>query len=79
MATKKKSTAKKSTSKKAAKKPAKMESFKISRNDPPFFTLRVTKQTVYWSILLIFILVTQLWILNAQLDVIQTLDSITNP
>jgi len=72
-------SAKKPAAKKAPKvaKPAPMESFKVSRDEPPFFTLRITKQTVYWSILLIIILVAQLMVLNAQLDVIQTLDSIT--
>jgi hypothetical protein len=90
MATAKKPAPKKATParKPAAKKPVAkkttkaakvvpMRSFKIAPDEPSFFTLRITKQTVYWSILLIFILITQLWILNAQLDVIQALDSST--
>lgn len=73
--TRKKSTAK---SKKrpllAADTP--MQTLKLSRKDLPFFSIQITKQTIYWSILLIFVLVLQLWILNVQLDVVQTLDSI---
>jgi hypothetical protein len=52
------------------------KSFKLGKN-PPFFRMQVTKQTVYWSILLIFILIMQLWILNTQLDVIQSLNNLT--
>jgi hypothetical protein len=82
MVTKKKTTVKKTTSKRkpTAKKPkvVKVQSFKVSRNYPPFFSVKITKQTVYWSILLIVILLLQLWILNVQLDVIDVLDSI-NP
>ena len=53
-----------------------MQTLKLSRKDLPFFTLHITKQTIYWSILLVVVLVLQLWILNVQLDVIQTVDSI---
>lgn len=51
-------------------------SFKVNR-DIKFMNIRITKQTIYWSILLLFILVMQLWILNTQLDVLQTLNALT--
>lgn len=69
MATKK-TTAKKSTAKKApakkrsAAKSTKMpeyKSFKVTNPDVPFFTIRVTKQTIYWSILCILALSVGLW------------------
>lgn len=72
-----KSSVKKTLAKKPrAKKEKPMRTLRISRNDRPFITTRITKQTVYWSILLIFIMVMQLWILNIQLDVIKLTDSI---
>jgi hypothetical protein len=81
---KKKVTApkKKTTPKKATKKPGllgpspKYTSFHVSK-DIRFMNMRVTRQTIYWSILLIFILIVQLWILNTQMDVLQTLNDIT--
>lgn len=89
MATAKKSPVKKTVSKAkvAPKKPVSkkktvvskkvtLKSFKLAP-DTPFFTVKITKQTIYWSILLIVILVTQLWILNVQLDVIQSLDTLS--
>ena len=54
-----------------------MKSFKLSRDTLPFFGVRITRQTIYWSILLIFIMLMQLWILNLQLDIIKITDSIT--
>jgi len=49
--------------------------FKLEK-DIRFFNLRVTRQTIYWSVLLIFILIMQLWILTTQIDVIHTIDAI---
>ena len=81
---KKKPTApkKKTAPKKSAKKPGllgpspKYTSFRVNK-DIRFMNMRVTRQTIYWSILLIFILIVQLWILNTQMDVLQTLNDIT--
>jgi len=72
MATAKKKTAKKATPKKSAK----MESFKLAKEPTPFVSFRVTEQTIYWSILLILILVLALWILQLQVDVSDILDNI---
>lgn len=73
-----KSTVKKSLRKKSAsKKIGPMQTLRLSRNDHPFMTTRITRQTVYWAILLVYIMVLQIWILNIQLDIIQITDSIT--
>ncbi|HEY8992604.1 MAG TPA: hypothetical protein VIM37_02010 [Candidatus Microsaccharimonas sp.] len=52
-----------------ASKSAPMKSFKIYKDVKPFTTVRVTRQTLYWIILLAFIAVTQLWILKIQMDI----------
>ena len=91
VATKKKSTAKPVAKRKAApKKKAAVvhkvssseepeyKSFKLNR-DMSFLNIRFTRQTIYWFILLLFILAMQLWILNTQLDVLKTLDTLTHP
>lgn len=78
MATKKPQARKstpKSTKKRVTKKNAAMQSFKVTRDEPPFKTFKVTKQTVYWSILLLVIIVTQLWILKLQMDVVALTDA----
>lgn len=53
-----------------------MRSFKIYRDTPAFTTFRVTRQTVYWTILLIFIIVMQLWILQVQLEIAALTESL---
>jgi hypothetical protein len=53
----------------ASSKSATMKSFKIYKDVKPFTTVRVTRQTLYWIILLTFIAVTQLWILKIQMDI----------
>ena len=73
MATAKK---KKAVKRSAPKKAAKLESFKLSKETAPFISFRVTEQTVYWSILLILILVLALWILQLQIDVTDILNNI---
>lgn len=72
----KKTAVKKTAAKKASTKQPEMKSFKVSPQTGPFLTSRITIQTVYWSILLIFIMIMQLWILNIQLDIIEITDSI---
>ena len=75
----KKSVARKKTVAKAVKKvahkrsaPAKtaaMKSFKLYKDVKPFTTMKVTRQTLYWAILLAFVAITQLWILKIQMDI----------
>jgi hypothetical protein len=57
-------------SKKASKEVVapKMRSFRVSTNNPGFRTFKITRQTVYWVIILSFIIFMQLWILSLQLE-----------
>ena len=64
-----KKTVKKVVHKRAASKIAPMKSFRVYGDVKPFMTFKVTKQTVYWAILLVFVIVTQLMILKIQLDI----------
>jgi cell division protein FtsL len=67
----KKTVAKKSVARKrsATKKATEMQSFRLHKETTPFTTFRVTRQTVYWVVLLAFIISTQLWILKIQMDI----------
>jgi hypothetical protein len=47
---------------------AKVRSFLISPNDPGFRTFKITRQTVYWVVIVSFIIFMQLWILSLQLE-----------
>ncbi len=71
----KKTTAKKSAPRaKAAAKDPNFHSFKVAENQPPFTTFKITRQTVYWIILVAFIVFAQLWILKLQVEVATLLD-----
>jgi len=58
------------------KKSSKMTSFKLSKESAPFSTYKVTEQTVYWSILLAYVLFLSLWILKIQMDTLLIIDRI---
>lgn len=75
MATTKKGTKKKVAPRKA--KVAPLRSFKVSKETSPFMTFKITDQTVYWSILLILILILALWILNIQINISNLLNTVT--
>lgn len=89
MATTKKLAAKKTASKKKtlvkkllpnklqSKKIEPMKSFRLSHDNSPFLATRITKQTAYWTVLLVFIMIMQLWVLSIQLDIIRITDSIS--
>ena len=65
-----KTVARKATHKKAtSKKAAQMKSFHVYKDDQSFNSFRVTRQTVYWTILLLFIIAMQLWLLKVQMDI----------
>jgi len=73
MVAKKKSTTKsKSTVKKSVRRSSKSQdtytSFKVSPDYPGFFEARVSKQTFYWSLLLLFIIIMQLVIIAVNFD-----------
>lgn len=65
----KKTVAKKQPAKKTATKKQDMRSFRVAEDPHSFTTLKVTRQTVYWVILVSFIIFAQLWILRLQIDV----------
>ncbi len=86
--TKKTTTAKKAPAKRpAAKKTAPkrksqavskksdMRSFHVAADQPPFNTFRITRQTLYWVILVAFIVFAQLWIISLQVEVAILLDA----
>ena len=73
----KKTAAKKSAprAKAVSKKDAEFKSFKVGENQPAFTTFKITRQTVYWIILVAFIVFAQLWILKLQVEVASLLDA----
>ncbi len=73
-ATVKKTTAKKTTKVASSKQPA-TRSFRVAANERSFTDFRITRQTVYWIILIAFIVFAQLWILKLQIEVATLLDA----
>ncbi len=67
--------AKKTT--KRAKHAQSVRSFRLSSETESFISSRITLQTIYWSILSTVILVVGILILNAQLDILDTLNQIS--
>lgn len=51
------------------KKTAPMRSFHAHKDTMPFISFKLTRQTAYWSTLLLFIVLAQLWILFIQIDI----------
>jgi len=70
----KKAPVKKHSVKKSSTKKVQMRSFHIAPEEKSFNTFQITRQTVYWVILVAFILFAQLWILKLQIDVATLLD-----
>jgi len=52
------------------------KSFQIVRDRAPFVSYSITTQTIYWGVLLVYILLLSLWILNIQLDTLRIIDKI---
>ena len=74
----KKAPAKKAAPAKAkTKKPAPVQSFRMSRETEKFISSRITIQTFYWLIMGVAILIMGLLVLKAQLDILDTLDQIS--
>lgn len=70
MATKKapaKRSTKKTPSKTLPSQYSIKESFRPTKNNPPFFTFKITIQTIYWTILVALIIFLQLMIIKEQL------------
>jgi len=70
----KKAPAKKHSVKKTSAKKPQMQSFRLVREERRFTDFQITRQTVYWVILIGFILFAQLWILKLQVEVATLLD-----
>jgi hypothetical protein len=78
MATKKTAPKKKVAAKKTvARKPKSVaqQSFKVAPEKYPFITFKITDQTVYWSILLILILLLGIWVINIQISISEILSN----
>lgn len=71
----KKATPRKAATKRSTKKVENYETFKLSTDVPPIMTFKVTKQTVYWVIIMAFVIFFQLWIIKLQVEVAQILDT----
>lgn len=76
MATKKATTKRATSKKRVTKKHSEPKSFTLAKDQPPFTSFKFTKQTLYWTILLAFIAITQLWILKIQMDIAELTDAI---
>lgn len=50
------------------------KSFKVSAPAESFTTFKITRQTVYWVILIAFIIFVQLWILKLQIELASLLE-----
>ncbi|GEM_PF-7084867 len=88
---KKTTTARKTTTAKAAttKKPAtqkapakrtkqqELRSFRLSRDTQNFISSRITIQTVYWAIFAAAVLAAGVWVIFIQLDILETLNQIS--
>ena len=70
--TAKKAPAKKAPAKKATAKKQKTEytSFKLSQEKTPFFTFKITDQTVYWLVLSVVVFLLALWVLHLHLELL---------
>ncbi len=58
-----------------AKKQPEMRSFRVAKDSEEFTGFRITKQTVYWIVLVAFIIFAQLWILKLQIEVATLIDA----
>ncbi len=69
-----KSPAKKTSARKKAATPE-IRSFRVAKDNPPFTTFRITRQTFYWVVLVSFIVFVQLWIISLQVEIAGLLDA----
>ena len=85
MATKKATSTKKPTtrkkasavrSKKSKSQTSAVRSFRVSKPDTPFMTFSITRQTVYWLVLGLIVIVFGFWINKLQSDISDIYDSI---
>ena len=60
---------KKKSSSRAKAKSAPMKSFRVAKETVPFTTVKFTRQTFYWIVLTVIIVLSQLWILQLQMNI----------
>lgn len=63
------------TKRATAKKSPEMRSFRVASDQQAFTEFKITRQTVYWIILIAFIIFAQLWILKLQIEVATLIDA----
>lgn len=73
---KKAPVAKKSNNKSKKVKKTEMQSFKLAQPDGPFFTFSITRQTFYWVIITLLVLVVGLWAIERQVAMNSIYDAI---
>ena len=56
--------------------PASLRSFRPAKPDEPFFTFRITHQTVYWLILAVIVVSLAAWVLSISIKVQNIYDQI---
>lgn len=71
----KKPTAKKTTAKKMPS--TELRSFRLCRETENFISVRFTRQTIYWTIIAAALLIVGLMSLNAQINIMQTLNEMS--
>ena len=73
MATKKRTTKRKATTR---SKSPQMRSFHVAKDTAPFNSMKLTRQTAYWIILLGVIVISQLWIIKLQIEISNLSDTL---
>lgn len=71
----KKPAVKKTASKKTSTRQAELRSFRLAREEQTFTNFQITRQTVYWIVLIAFIILAQLWILKLQVEVASLIEA----
>jgi hypothetical protein len=69
----KKAAVKKSASSKAT--PTKHRSFRVEPSKHDFKTFKITRQTVYWVVIVLALVFAQLWILNLHVEVASLIEA----
>lgn len=65
----KRTTTTRSSAKKTSAKHGGYKSFRVARDADEFTNFQITRQTIYWIVLIAFIIFAQLWILKLQIEV----------
>lgn len=74
-ATRKTPVRKTATKRTRSKKSVQLQSFRLAPETTNFTEFRITRQTIYWIILIAFIVFAQLWILKLQIEVATLLEA----